>query len=362
MQSHTQGGTKALTAHGAIRTRAPWAVHFVGVALAGAALTRPCSAHPPYDDYLNPKSPGTRLLLTPFIGPGFRAALDQRFDIEKDMSDADAALVGTLAVPFAEAAVRADFRFFLFTFGGTAGYHDEWHLLRFRPDPETGRDRGGLPPSPEPPAAGLPPGKTPLPPYEDPATTYTDLDRELRQVKDQYADVEHGSWPFAEGRIGFYWPAYGFLGVSTLAARWDGRPDVTYDWENATVQSRGTSFRWETYFLFRERNTGFIGPAFRAYAMPRNRVPVDSTIGRYQVVVPEGSACQMDEAVPCRKRHELEFHYGVVGGICPGWGHGDDALLLRVYTSWGLDERLFGTHPFGQPIQIQVGYEASIPL
>lgn len=346
-----------MTAHGAGRTPAPWAVAFVALTLARGA-----AAHPPYDAYLDPTPPGRRLVLMPFVGPGFRAAYDHRADIEPDMSDVHAQVTGTLALPFAEAAAHVDVRLFLMTFGASAGYHEEWHLLRFHPDPETGRDRAGQPPSAEPPAAGLPPGARPLPVYADPAPLYDDLDRAARNAKDQNGDVEHGAWPFFEARWGFLWPAYGFLGVSSLAARYDARPDVTYDWENATVQSRGVSYRWEGYFLFRERNTGFLGPALRALVVPRNRVVGAPTIGSHRVVIPEGSACQTDEGVPCRRLHELEVQYGVVGGICPGWGHGQDALLLRVYAAFGLGEPLFGTHAFGAPLQIQVAYQANVEL
>jgi hypothetical protein len=357
MKPDTQGGTKLQTVHGAIRTHAPWAVVFVLLSTARVA-----EAHPPRDAYLDPTPPGSRLLLMPFFGPGFRTAFDRRADIEKDMSDLRVQLMGTVALPFAEASAHVDVRFFLLTFGASVGYHDEWHLLAFHPDPGTGRDFAGAPASPEPPALALPPGRKPLPPYEDPRPAFGDLDRDARSTKDQNADVGHASWPFVEARTGFLWPGYGFLGVSTLAARYDARPDVSYDWENATVQSRGVSYRWESYLLFRERNTGFIGPALRVYEVPRNRVPGPETIGPYRVVVPENSACQMDEGIPCRRVHELELHYGVVAGTSPGWGNGDDAFLVRVYGAFGLDERLFGTHTFRAPLQIQVAYQAWVEL
>jgi hypothetical protein len=122
------------------------------------------------------------------------------------------------------------------------------------------------------------------------------------------------------------------------------------------------SYRWEGYFLFRERNTGFIGPAFRALYVPRNRVAGNPTIGPYEVIVPEGSACQMNEGVACRRKYEAEFHYGILAGLRPSWGAGDDTLLVRIYAAWGLDNPLFGTHAFRQPLQILVAYMANIEL
>jgi hypothetical protein len=319
-------------------------------------------ARPPADDFLNPQAPGQLLTLMPFLGPGFRAVYDRRFDIERDMSDLRLQVMGTVAVPFSEVSAHLDARFFLMTFGASAGYHDEWHLLRFNPDPNTGRDRAGQPPGAEPPAASLPPGQNPLPPDRDPTTTFADLDRTARAAKDAHADVGSARWPFFEGRWGFLWPAYGFMGVSTLAVRHDDRPDVSYDWENATVSSHGSTYRWEGYFLFRERNTGFIGPALRALYLPRHRVEGNPTLGPYEVIVPEGSACQMNEGIPCHRRYEFEFHYGVLAGLRPSWGAGTDTLLLRIFAAWGLDNRLFGTHSFRQPLQILVAYMANIEL
>lgn len=291
----------------------------------------------------------------PFIGPGFRAIYDQRFEIEKDMSELRAQVMGTVTVPFAEVSANLDARFFLMTFGASVGYHDEWHLLRFTPDPNTGRDRGGQPPSVQPPGSALPPEL-------DPATTFTDLDRNARAVKDQNADVQSAHWPYYEGRWGFIWPAYHFMGSSTLAARHDDRPDVSYDWENGTTYSHGWNARWETYFLFRERNTGFVGPAFRALYVPRNRVPRDEAIGKDHVVVPGGSACQSNEGIPCDRVHEFEFHYGVLAGLRPNWIRGADTLLVRAYATWGEQNRLFGTQAFRQPLQILVAYMAELDL
>jgi hypothetical protein len=334
----------------------------VAVAVAACAFATTAAAHPPLDDFLNPQDPGARFTLMPFIGPGFRAVYDHRFAIERDMSELRLQLMGTVTVPFTEVSANVDARFFLVTFGASVGYHDEWHLLRFTPDPETGRDRAGQPPSPEPPAKNVAPGRSPLPPYADPAPTFTDLDREARALKDQNGDVQSAAWPYYEGRFGFYVPGYDFLGVSTLAARWDGRPDVSFDWENGTVQSRGTSFRWESYFFLRARNRGFIGPAVRALVVPRNRVQGSPVVGKYRVVVPEGSACQMDESAPCHTTRETELHYGVIAGLRPGWGNGNDTLLARVYTTWGLGNELFGTQTFRQPLQLLVAYMVNLDL
>ena len=76
-------------------------------------------------------------------------------------------VMGTVAVPFAEVSANVDIRFFLNSFGGAVGYHNEWHTLRFNPDPQTGRDRLGQP-------------KYQGTPAEDPQPGSSELDRDAR--------------------------------------------------------------------------------------------------------------------------------------------------------------------------------------
>lgn len=331
---------------------------FASILVAAGLISpsRQALAKPPADDFLNPQTPGPRLTLMPFIGPGFRADYDHRFEIEKDMSEVRTQLIGDVAVPFTELSANIDARFFLMTFGASVGVHDEWHVLQFNPTKETGRDHAGQPATDQTLA-------------QDTSKWFTDLDRDARAMKDQNADVKSKTWAWYEARWGFLWPGYHFMGVSTFAARWEGRPDVTYDWVNATVMNGGWNFRWEGYALFRERNWGFIGPAFRALAVPRNRVPADYTILGTGVNVPEGAACQPNIGIVrqgtgpiCVERYEFEFHYGVLAGLRPNWVDSSDIFLIRAYTTWGLNNKLFGVQTFRQPIQLLFAYMVDIDL
>jgi hypothetical protein len=329
----------------------------LGVALLGVESV--ASAHPPADDFINPQDPGPRLTLMPFIGPGFRATYDHRFTIEKDMSELRTQLIGTVAVPFTEVSANVDVRFFVMMFGASVGYHDEWHMLQFNPDPATGLDRAGAPLLETGNASGT---TTPLPPDFTPQ--FRDLTLDARAIKDQNADVTSNKWLFYEARWGFVWPAYNFLGVSNLAFRHDGRPDVTYDWENGTVLNGGWNIRWEGYAFFRERNTGFIGPALRAMYVPRNRVTGRLAGAIPDTALPDNSACQKGivPGVTCDVKHEFEFHYGIIAGLRPNWTVSPDTFLVRVYTTYGLKNNLFGTQVFRAPIQILVAYMVDIDL
>jgi hypothetical protein len=269
--------------------------------------------------------------------------------------------MATVAVPFAEVSANADIRFFLQQFGASVGYHDEWHMLQFTPDPRTGRDAGG-----QTQIQNTDPNANPMQPlYPVPINQdlTRDLTRDLRSIKDQNVDVQKKSWAWYEARWGFLWPAYNFIGVSNLAARHDGRPDVTYDWENATVLNGGWNFRWEVYLFFRSRNIGFIGPAFRTMLVPRNRTKGDFMTSS-GLTLPDHSACQpgVVMGLACYGTHEVEFQYGVIGGLRPNWVSSTDTFLFRAFTTYGLNNDLFGTQVFRQPIQLLFAYMVDIDL
>ncbi len=336
--------------------------------LAGLFLSATrADARPPADDFLNVQKPGPHLTLMPFIGPGFRATYDHRFELEKEVTELRTQVIGTVAVPFAEISANADIRFFLMSFGASVGYHDEWHMLQFNPDPKTGRDAGGQQAIQN--CGGQPctasnntvAGNPQLPLY--PLPPQVDLNRDLRSIKDQNVDVQSKTWAYYEGRWGFVWPGYNFMGVSNLAARHDGRPDVTYDWENGTVLNGGWNVRWEGYLFYRARNFGFIGPALRAMLVPRNRTKGDFATPS-GLILPDHSACQPG-VVPnlvCYGTHEFEFHYGIIAGLRPNWVSSNDTFLFRAYTTYGLKNDLFGTQVFRQPIQLLFAYMVDIDL
>jgi hypothetical protein len=292
----------------------------------------------------------------PFIGPGFRAIYDHRYELEKEATEIRTQVMATVAIPFAEVSANVDARFFLQQFGASVGYHDEWHMLQFNPDPRTGRDAGGQQ-SIQTPMNGNPA----VPNY--PVPPQVDLNRDLRSVKDQNTDVKSKSWAWYEARWGFLWPSYNFIGVSNLAARHEGRPDVTYDWENATVLNGGWNFRWEVYLFFRARNVGFIGPAFRTMLVERNRTKGESMTPS-GLALPDNSACQPGAVmgVTCYGTHEFEFQYGIIGGLRPNWVSSTDTFLFRAYTTYGLNNDLFGTQVFRQPIQLLFAYMVDIDL
>jgi len=321
----------------------------VGALMTALFMAGTASARPPADDFLEPQKPGPRLQLAPFIGPGFRAAYDHRIELESQMSELRVQALGTVALPFAQASLNVELRLFLMLFGASAGYHNEWRFVRFQPAADTGRDPAVQTASDEPPG-----GKSEL---------FSDLTRAARIAKEQSKDTGVERWPFVEGRWGFVVPGYGFTGLSNLTLRYDGRPDVSYDWEMATVMNGGLGLRWEGLALFRARNLGFLGPALRVLAVPRNRTRGD-LVTSSGTLLPDGSACQRGvvPGLACDEVREVEVHYGLAGGHRGNWISPHDTLLLRVYTTWGLGEDLFGNHLIRLPLHLQLAYLVEVEL
>jgi hypothetical protein len=226
-----------------------------------------------------------------------------------------------------------------------------------------GRDVGGRPVRTEATGALADASGHPLGPVGD-----TQLSRSLRRDKEQSADIRRQGWGFVEGRAGFVWPGQSFLLVSTTALRYEGRPDVSYDWQLATVLDGGLHVRSETYAFFRDPSVGFVGPALRVLNLPRRALTSDlvndvPTAGGGTAVVRTaraGDACQTADGIPCGERRAWELHYGFVAGLRPGWVGFDDVLLARLYTTAGLGNRLFGTHVLGAPVSILIAYEVTL--
>ena len=342
-----------------------------------AALVAPVAqADPPADVFLEPQEPGPRLGLMALVGPGLRAFYDHRFELEEQMSELRLQAYGDLVFPYSEASLHADLRLFLLTFGASLGHHNEWRLLRFDPDytPATEFDPG----------AGFlfgrdDAGQRGVSVEESDRSTDaqgnwvgpvgdTELSRSLRRQKEQNADIEEATWAFAEVRSGFIWPAQDFMLVSSAAVRYEDRPDVSYDWQLATVLDGGLHLRVESYAFFRDDSLGFVGPALRLLNVPRRRLVRDletdvptANGGTARVRTARvGDACQDAEGVPCEQGRQWELHYGLLGGLHPGWFSHDDLFLARVYTTWGFDNRLLGTHVFGAPLSLLFAYQVTV--
>jgi len=265
------------------------------------------------DSFAQPQTPGTKLKLFAFWGPGFRAAVEHRAHLEEGMSEYWLQAWGDTNYGYGEGSLHADVRVFIFGAGISVGHRYDWHLLQFQPD-ATGRDHKKL-----------------------------ELDRDLRVTKDDEGDWAEKNWSWAEGRLNLFIPLDTAIGLTTLAFRYEDRVDESFDWFNATVYDRGLHIRSETMILFRDRWLGFGGPALRVLNMDRTEHTADAA-----------------GVVQTKQGRATEFHYGLVLGTSPNWSSANDVLLLRAYASFGLEYPLMGTHTYHAPIQIVAGYQTDI--
>jgi hypothetical protein len=285
----------------------------IAISLIAAAFfgTSAASAKKPRDDFFNPQKKGTRLKLFGFFGPGFRATLENRAPLEEDMSELHTQVIGDVNPGFSEGSLNMDVRVFLLSFGASVGIRNDWHILKFEPaGPEAGAEEG------------LDHGES-------------ELNRKARWLKDADYDWREKTWPWYEGRFRVLAPMYNFMGVTTLHVRYQDRGfDNAFDWPTSTVFDRGLFAMWETFLVARNKHLGFIGPASRVLFVPRGR----------------------DRG---NKEYELDWHYGVLAGTQVGPGN-RDLVLLRFYTTLGLDDDFMGTQAFRAPIQIVFGYQADL--
>jgi hypothetical protein len=261
------------------------------------------------DRFAQPQTPGTKLKLFGFWGPGFRAQVEHRDHLEEGMSEYWLQGWADANYGFGEGSLHADVRVFLFGAGISVGHRYDWHVLKFEPD-----------------ASGLDHGKR-------------ELDRDLRRQKDDEGDYSEENWSWAEGRLHLFVPLDKAIALSNIALRWEDRVDNSFDWFNATVYDRGVHLRWETMVLYRDRWWGFAGPALRVLNMDRT--------------FDAGTANE-------RQERATEWHYGIVLGTSPNWSSANDVILVRAYATFGLDHELMGTHTYGAPIQIVAGYQSEI--
>jgi hypothetical protein len=256
------------------------------------------------DYLLQPQKAGTRLTGFGFVGPGLRATVDNRADLEEGNSQLRNRIQGDVNYGYAEGSAHVDLRWLIFTFGGSAGYRYSWHNLEFTPG-----------------ADGLDHGES-------------ELNLDARSAKDEDDDYGDDSWFWGEGRFSMVAPWENVLVLSTVAYRHEDRSDQSYSWEYATVYDNGGLIRWESAILLHHRHVGFIGPVARYLNVARTENGKQERAG--------------------------ELQYGIAAGTTPGWSDAPHALLLRVYSS--TDIELMGTQIVKLPVQLTAGYQQDFEL
>jgi hypothetical protein len=224
----------------------------------------------PRDYFLNPPRAGVVTTLDAYT-LGFQAGLERRVHLEEGMSMLTLRANGIASAPYGEGAVNMDIRLLMLSVGGSAGYRYEWRHIGFREDEPMDRDA---------------------------RSTYEDDDRLTTQ-----------GYGFAEARARLAIPLQWLLLVTEGAARYEHRPDHSFDYVYSTVYDRGTLWRGEATLFVRDSDLGAIGPYGRVLDLPGRGV---------------------------------QYGFGFVGGIRPGILGSRDLMLLRLVFS--PTDELFGNN------------------
>jgi hypothetical protein len=186
----------------------------------------------PSDAFLNPPRRGTWASFDAYTA-GVQANLERRITIERDDYASIVPRVSTLAsLGFGEAAAHLDARFLYFSVGGTAAFRRVWRTYSFAPDVVGTRDER------------------------------LEIDRESAFT------TTH--WGYGEGRLRLALPVTDqVMFVGNAAARYEGSPDNTFDWQHTTMHDGGLLFRYDATVFYRDARAGAIGPTFRAMDLPR---------------------------------------------------------------------------------------------
>jgi hypothetical protein len=264
-----------------------------------AALSSPARAQQTRDYMLSFQPSGTFFLLD-YYGTGAQLTLEHRTQLYNASNDVTVAAAVVPAYPLGEAYARADLRILFIGLGATLAYRSVWRSLEFEPDPNGYCLR---------------------------------CDREGRREVDPFFGKSPGTdhWPYAEARASLYLPFNEHVvAVSTVAARYEGRKDRTFDWFYTSVYDRGVFGRWETQLFFKHRDWGGIGPYAQLLYLPRG------------------------------DKHDSQWALGFNAVTRMGLLRKDDLVFLTFLTRPG--DSSYGQHSYYSPIRALLIYRMQLTL
>jgi hypothetical protein len=87
------------------------------------------------------------------------------------------------------------------------------------------------------------------------------MDRSQRRVRWAAGEFDTAAWPHAEARLSLAIPFNDYVLVNCVnTARYEDRPDRSYDWRNGLVHDRGMLYKSETMFFVKHPDFGALGP------------------------------------------------------------------------------------------------------
>ena len=246
----------------------------------------------PRDEEVRADKPGTYLHADVFT-IGVQATVETRKELWHGLGALKMRSSAMLALPYADVQVFAQLRVWALALGVQAGGRREWEMYAFAPGEAGTRDE--------------------------------------RSDKKSRGDSVVVTYGYAEARLRMFLPAgEHVLGMLTGAIRYEGRPDRSFDWQNAIMVDGGVQ-RWaEAVAVLHGERWGFAGPMLRL------------TDRQYD------------------GRPRTDIFPGLAAGLRLGLSGDTDLLYGTVYIS--PDDPQFGLHGLGMPVNINIVYRSSYRL
>jgi hypothetical protein len=254
----------------------------------------------PWDWKIGPSGDGTDANVAVFF-PGAQGGIEHRRSIYGGSNQLRLALGGTCALPaFAAVQADADLRILFLQPGISVGANDTWRNYTFAPDESLSRSR-----------------------------------RRERFASGAYDNV---FWPFFEGRLMMALPFNDYVMLQTTGTvAHEGRPDRSYDWQNAIVHDGGLLYKWETNLFLHHKKFGGLAPKIQI---------VDFTL--------DGD------------RH-TQLNYGFMLVTRAGLTRYDDVFMLQmlftapVFGSYD-NTKVYGMDQFRLPFNFIIAYQSNIRI
>lgn len=195
---------------------------FCAVLLFGVGLSQAARAEQRHDWFLAAGEDGTFLNATVFF-PGVQTGVEHRESFYGMANQLTLRGTGILTYPMTDAQIDVNVRVLVVTAGLSVGGRDSFRNMTFEPD--------------EP------------------------MDRKRRRDRWAAGDFDTAAWPHAEARLELALPFNDYLLFNCVnTARFEDRPNRSYDWRNGLVHDNGMLYKSESMLFVKHRSVGGLAP------------------------------------------------------------------------------------------------------
>ncbi len=190
--------------------------------LLGSVLPTGASADQPHDWFIGPQDDGT-VLNAGFFFPGTITSIEHKLSVFGQANQLLLRGTGIVSYPFTDGQLDVEMRVVLVSAGLSIGGRETWRNMSFAPD--------------EP------------------------VDRWQRRIRWSAGEFDTAAWPHAEARLSVALPFNDYVLLNCVnTARYEDRPDPSYDWRNSMVHDRGMLYKSETMLFVKHKAFGGVGP------------------------------------------------------------------------------------------------------